>query len=240
MMFKKLLILGLGSILILAFASCSSLDASLTKVKAFVKSKSTSSAQVKAKTKATTKAKTIATTKAKTPSKTAFIPQSASQATISKAASLPKDKHGMPTYTKPSARTRYVRTTAYSHMENEPGAPGRLTASGNILKYGSVRSAAADWSVYPLGTLFRIKGLPHTYVVDDYGSALVGTNTIDIFKPSLRLMNRWGTRKTEITVVKWGSYERSLYLLKGRRGYSHCRRMYYACQDCIKRGLTAN
>lgn len=159
-----------------------------------------------------------------------FLPQPASDAVVNKARSMPKDKHGMPTYRNHSDRTRYVRMTAYSHMENEPGAPGRMNAAGGILKYGSVRSAAADWSVYPLGTMFKIKGLPHTYVVDDYGSALVGTNTIDIFKPSLSKMRKWGTRKSEITVVQWGSYERSLRLLKGRTRYNHCRRMYFGCK----------
>ena len=135
----------------------------------------------------------------------------------------------MPSYKSHSDRTRYVRTTAYSHMENEVGAPGRMNASGGILKYGSVRSAAADWSVYPLGTTFRVKGQPHIYVVDDYGSALVGTNTIDIFKPSLLSMRHWGTRTTEITVIQWGSFERSARMLKGRTSYHHCRQMYYGC-----------
>ncbi len=158
-----------------------------------------------------------------------FLPQPVSPNTISKSHSLAKDKHGMPSYTKHSVRTRYVRTTAYSHMENEVGAPGRMNASGGILKYGSVRSAAADWSVYPLGTKFRVKGQPHIYVVDDYGSALVGTNTIDIFKPSLSSMRHWGTRNTEITVIQWGSFARSARMLKGRTSYHHCRQMYYGC-----------
>lgn len=167
------------------------------------------------------------------------LPLPASERTIAKAKRLPKDKHGMPSYHKASQRTRYVRTTAYSHMENEPGAPGRLNASGGILKYGTVRSAAADWSVYPLGTTFKIKGQPHTYVVDDYGSALVGTQTIDIFKPSLRGMNHWGTRRAEITIIQWGSYERSLKLLKGRRRYNHCNRMYVGCVRKLKSGYAS-
>ncbi|MEJ6699631.1 MAG: 3D domain-containing protein [Akkermansiaceae bacterium] len=162
-------------------------------------------------------------------SSSSSLPHPASANTIAKSRNLSKDKHGMPTYKNHSERTRYVRTTAYSHMENEVGAPGRMNASGGILKYGSVRSAAADWSVYPLGTKFRVKGQPHIYVVDDYGSALVGTNTIDIFKPSLRSMHHWGTRSTEITVVQWGSFERSARMLKGRTGYHHCRKMYYGC-----------
>ena len=114
-----------------------------------------------------------------------------------------------------------------------------MNASGGILKYGSVRSAAADWSVYPLGTMFRVKGQPHIYVVDDYGSALAGTNTIDIFKPTLSSMRKWGTRFTEITVIQWGSYERSVRLLKGRTGYSHCRQMYYGCMKKLNSSVAS-
>jgi len=147
-----------------------------------------------------------------------------------KAATLPRDKHGMPTYSF-ADRTRLVRTTAYSHMEMEPGAPGRLNAIGTTLAYGQVRSAAADWSVYPVGTRFKIKGLPYTYVVDDYGSALVGTNTIDIFHPSLALMNRWGTRPAEITVIQWGCLDRTLNILSKRTKYPHCRAMYLAAKS---------
>jgi 3D (Asp-Asp-Asp) domain-containing protein len=169
-----------------------------------------------------------------------FLPEPASSNTISKASGLPKDKHGMPTYVSHSDRTRYVRTTSYSHMENEPGAYGMINASGSILKYGSVRSAAADWSVYPLGTKFRIKGQPHIYVVDDYGSSLAATNTIDIYKPSLHYMKTWGTRNTEITVIQWGSYERSARLLKGRINHDHCRHMYYNCQRKLNSRLVSS
>ncbi len=169
-----------------------------------------------------------------------FLPEQASERTISKASGLPKDKHGMPTYSSHSNRTRYVRTTSYSHMENEPGAYGMINASGSRLKYGSVRSAAADWSVYPLGTKFRVKGQPHIYVVDDYGSSLAGTNTIDIYKPSLRYMKKWGTRHTEITVIQWGSYERSARLLKGRVSHDHCRHMYYNCKRKLNSRLVSS
>ena len=168
-----------------------------------------------------------------------FLPQPASTHTVENARRLPRDKHGMPTYSSHSDRTRFVRTTAFSHMENEPGAHGRLTASGSILKYGSVRSAAADWSVYPLGTKFRVKGQPHIYVVEDYGSALAGTNTIDIYKPSLYYMRKWG-RHTEITVIQWGSYERSARMLKGRVRYDHCRQMYYGCMRKLNSRLVSS
>ena len=157
-----------------------------------------------------------------------FLPASVGVAVKSSAAALPRDKHGRPTYHSESARHRFVRTTSYSHQEGEVGAPGRLNAIGTTLKYGRVRSAAADWSRYPVGTIFKIKGLPYTYVVDDYGSALVGTNTIDIYHPTLGLMRQWATRDVEINIIRWGSWERTANLLKGRTKYAHCAQMYYA------------
>lgn len=157
-----------------------------------------------------------------------FGPAPVSVAVVNSASSLPKDKHGRPTYTSESSRHRVVRTTAFSCQENEPGAYGRLNAMGTTLKYGQVRSAAADWSRYPAGTVFKIKGLPWTYVVDDYGSSLVGTNTIDIYHPTLASMRRWATRDVEINIVKWGSWERTANLLRRRTKYPHCAQMYYA------------
>lgn len=210
------LLIGLGCLTFVSLSSCSS---SLTGG-APTLSKSRSAAIVKGI--------------GSSASSRASLPGPASARTIAKSRSMSKDKHGMPTYKSHSDRTRYVRTTAYSHMEHEVGAPGRMNASGGILKYGSVRSAAADWSVYPLGTKFRVKGQPHIYVVDDYGSSLVGTNTIDIFKPSLRSMRAWGTRTTEITVIQWGSYERSARMLKGRTRYPHCNKMYTGCRHKLR------
>lgn len=156
------------------------------------------------------------------PVKTAPVTKKSSPSRI-----IGKDKHGMPTYSY-TARSRYVRVTAYSHMEKEVGAPGRKNAAGTTLKFGSVRSAAADWSRLPLGTTFRVKGTSSpTYIIDDYGSALVGTNTVDFFFPTISQMNRWGTRKVTIEIIKMGSFERSAKLLKGRKHASHCRKMYY-------------
>ena len=157
-----------------------------------------------------------------------FLPAKVDLAVKASTSALPKDKHGRPTYNSDRVRHRVVRTTSYSHQEGEVGAPGRLNAIGSTLKYGQVRSAAADWSRYPVGTTFRIKGLAHTYVIDDYGSALVGTNTIDIYHPSLGLMHKWATRDVEINIIKWGSWERTANLLRGRIKYGHCARMYYA------------
>lgn len=109
-----------------------------------------------------------------------------------------------------------VKTTAYTHTEGDHLSYGSRTAAGTQLRSGQIRSAAADWSVFPLGTVFRIHGDPSVYVVDDYGSALVGTRTIDLYKPTRDAMNRWGRRTVSIQILKWGSWSKSLAVLKPR------------------------
>lgn len=152
---------------------------------------------------------------------------------------LGRDKHGFPFY-HPRQLNRVVRTTAYTHSESDHIGYGPKNAIGTYLKYGSrVRSAAADWSVYPLGTKFKIKGEPYTYVIDDYGSALVGTATIDIYQPNKRLMRQWGRRVVEIEVIEWGSSRLSMEKLSDRRGYKHCRQMYAALQEQSRHRNTA-
>jgi 3D (Asp-Asp-Asp) domain-containing protein len=118
-----------------------------------------------------------------------------------------------------------VKTTAYSHVEADSLKYGRKNAAGGQLEYGMVRSAAADWSVFPLGTVFKIEGTPHIYKVDDYGSALVGTKTIDLYKPSMSGIKDWGARNVQIKVLKWGSYAESLNVLSDRQKYAHVRAM---------------
>ena len=109
-----------------------------------------------------------------------------------------------------------VRTTAYTHLEADSLPYGTKTARGDELKFGQLRSAAADWSRYPVGTRFKIKGLPYEYIVDDYGSALVGTDTIDLYKPDHGMMNHWGAREVGIEVIKWGSFKDSHEIIRGR------------------------
>ncbi len=157
-----------------------------------------------------------------------FVEPTAPSASAQPNPSLPdlgKDKHGMPYYHH-TQLNRVVRTTAYTHSESDHIAYGPRNAVGTRLKYTETeRSAAADWSVYPLGTRFKIKGEPYVYVVDDYGSALVGTGTIDIYHPSKALMRKWATRVVEIQIIQWGSVRMSMEKLAGRTGYRHCARM---------------
>ncbi len=120
----------------------------------------------------------------------------------------------------------WVRTTAYCHME------GDHITFGNKLRFGNVRSAAADWSRFPVGTRFKIEGQPHEYYVDDYGIALTDSWTIDLYFPTMGMMHRWGTRRVKIQVIEWGSFEKSLKILKGRakRG-SYIRRMIASIEN---------
>lgn len=117
-----------------------------------------------------------------------------------------------------SAHRMNVRTTAYTHTE----AGGSRNAIDSRLRFGGdTYSAASDWSWLPLGTRFRMVENGRNYVIEDYGSALVGRETIDLYVPSMGEVRRWGVRKMDIEILEWGSKAMSLKLLKPRatRGY---------------------
>ncbi len=88
-----------------------------------------------------------------------------------------------------------------------------------------VMSAASDWSRFPLGTRFRIADTNEEYIIDDYGTALLGTDTIDLYKPSRLDMRRWGVRHVDIDILQWGSEEQSLKVLAPRVKHSCVRQM---------------
>ncbi len=111
-----------------------------------------------------------------------------------------------------------VRTTAYTHTE--PG--GIRNAIGGRLRFGTEkRSAASDWSWMPLGTRFRMLSNGQEYLIEDYGSALVGRKTVDLYFPTRRQMNAWGLRHEEIEILEWGSEAMSLKMLTPRTRNRH-------------------
>src|SRR6266704_1672946 len=118
---------------------------------------------------------------------------------------------GCATQSKPTLtsgrRIPHVRTTAYTHHE---GGSGVHNALGEYLSGRHVMSAASDWSRYPLGTRFRLADTNEEYVIDDYGGALVGTDTIDL--------------------LQWGSEEQSLKVLQPRCKHHCARQMVAALQ----------
>ena len=133
----------------------------------------------------------------------------------------------LPPYEKPLARARVqcVRTTAYTHTERDHRRYGKKCALGSTLRCDKIHSAAADWARWPAGTVFRIQETGETYQVDDYGWALAGRNTIDLYKPSKREMCRWGVRRVHIEILRWGDPWTSYRRLKPVSGHRHVKRM---------------
>src|SRR5438045_6528167 len=144
---------------------------------------------------------------------------------------------GCATQSKPTLtsgqRLPRVRTTAYTHNE---GGSGAHNAIGTYLSGRHVMSAASDWSRYPLGTRFRIASTNDEYIIDDYGWALVGTDTIDLYKPSRLEMRRWGVRHVDIDILQWGSEEQSLKVLAPRCKHRRVQQMVTALEK--KKGKT--
>lgn len=139
----------------------------------------------------------------------------------------------LPKYEKPIARAPVmkIRTTAYTHTEADHTPHGRRNALGTELQCGPVNSAAADWSRFPAGTVFRVVATGEIYRVDDYGWMLAGTNTIDLYKPTRQAMNQWGVRRVTIEILEWGDVRSCYAVLKPREKYRHVRRMVRQIED---------
>ena len=133
----------------------------------------------------------------------------------------------LPKWEKPLKRAEFqtVRTTAYTHTESDHRKYGRRNACGTELRCGTINSASADWARWPAGTIFRIAQTGETFIVDDYGWMLAGTNTIDLYKPSRSAMNGWGVRRVDIQILHWGDPVESYRILAPRSKYRHVQRM---------------
>ena len=94
-----------------------------------------------------------------------------------------------------------------------------------VSKPPQIGSAAADWSRWPAGTTFRLLSTGQSYRVEDYGWALSGRNTIDLYMPNQREMNSWGARQETIEILKWGDPRESLQFLQRHQDYRHIKRM---------------
>jgi 3D (Asp-Asp-Asp) domain-containing protein len=99
-----------------------------------------------------------------------------------------------------------------------------------VTRKPQIGSAAADWSRWPAGTVFRLISTGQVFRVDDYGWALAGRNTIDLYMPSRGAMNSWGAREENIQILQWGDPNESLRLLQAHTGYRHIRRMVLELQ----------
>jgi 3D (Asp-Asp-Asp) domain-containing protein len=93
-----------------------------------------------------------------------------------------------------------------------------------------IGSAAADWSRWPVGTMFRLLSTGQVYRVEDYGWALAGRNTIDLYMATPGEMNRWGAREELIQILSWGDPAVSLRLLEPHAEHKHIKRMVLELQ----------
>jgi 3D (Asp-Asp-Asp) domain-containing protein len=93
-----------------------------------------------------------------------------------------------------------------------------------------IGSAAADWSRWPAGTTFRLLSTGQIYRVEDYGWALAGRNTIDLYMATPGEMNRWGARAEPIQILQWGDPAVSLRLLEPHGEHKHIKRMVLELQ----------
>jgi len=94
-----------------------------------------------------------------------------------------------------------------------------------VISKPRIGSAAADWSRWPAGTAFRLVSTGQIYRVDDYGWALAGRNTIDLYMPNQHEMNSWGARQETIQILQWGDPQESLQFLSRHQDYKHIKRM---------------
>jgi 3D (Asp-Asp-Asp) domain-containing protein len=99
-----------------------------------------------------------------------------------------------------------------------------------VAKPPKIGSAAADWSRWPVGTTFRLLSTGQIYRVEDYGWALSGRNTIDLYMANRRDMNAWGARQEPIQILHWGDSQQSLQFLQSHQNYKHIKRMVLELQ----------
>jgi 3D (Asp-Asp-Asp) domain-containing protein len=130
-----------------------------------------------------------------------------------------------------------VKASAYSYGAKCNGAWAKRNAIGGCLQSGAINSAAADWSRFPVGTKFRVAETGKLYIVDDYGSAMVGKDKVDLYMPNYGQVNRWGLRDVTLEILEWGSHDESLTILQPRAHgrYGYVRRMVEQLQAKLRR-----
>ena len=140
-----------------------------------------------------------------------------------KAAQAKKAKKEKATAAKATKSAKAAKTAKAAKGKHEKIAKASRAHKAEPPRIGS---AAADWSRWPVGTTFRVLSTGQMYRVDDYGWALAGRNTIDLYMGSRADMNNWGVRHEQIQVLHWGDAAQSLALLEQRQQFKHCRCPY--------------
>lgn len=118
-------------------------------------------------------------------------------------------------------------TIAYTTTSKRPASKAKRAKSARASRATPPRigSAASDWSRWPAGTKFQVLSTGQIYRIDDYGWALAGRNTIDLYMGNRSDMNRWGVRQEKIKILQWGDPNQSIRVLEPRQTHKHIRRM---------------
>jgi 3D (Asp-Asp-Asp) domain-containing protein len=137
---------------------------------------------------------------------------------------VPVDESG--SYSPPLQRFSMEKRRTVTRTTKRPAKATRnVKRAVKVSKPSQIGSAAADWSRWPAGTVFRLLSTGQNYRVEDYGWALSGRNTIDLYMANQREMNTWGARQETIEILKWGDPQESLQFLQRHQDYRHIKRM---------------
>jgi 3D (Asp-Asp-Asp) domain-containing protein len=131
---------------------------------------------------------------------------------------------------KKAARVTTTVTTTTTRVTKTTTTKGVKCAVAASKAPPRIGSAAADWSRWPMGTTFRLLSTGQVYRVEDYGWALSGRNTIDLYMANRSDMNAWGARQEPIQVLHWGDPSESLRVLASHQDYKHIKRMVLELQ----------
>jgi 3D (Asp-Asp-Asp) domain-containing protein len=123
-----------------------------------------------------------------------------------------------------------TRTTTRVSTTRVTKTTRRAKRAVAVAKPPKIGSAAADWGRWPMGTTFRLLSTGQIYRVDDYGWALSGRNTIDLYMANSRDMNTWGARQEPIQILRWGDPQQSLQVLQTHAEHKHIKRMVLELQ----------
>ncbi len=87
---------------------------------------------------------------------------------------------------------------------------------------------------------FRLAETNEDMSLTIHGNALIGTDTIDLYKPSRSEMRNWGVRYVDIDILQWGSDEESLKVLAPRCKHNCVRKMVVALEKKKGKAVAQN
>ena len=131
---------------------------------------------------------------------------------------------------KPKKGTRVTTTVTTTRVTKTTTTTKGSKRAVAVSKPPRIGSAAADWGRWPMGTTFRLLSTGQMYRVEDYGWALSGRNTIDLYMANSRDMNSWGARQEPIQILHWGDPQQSLQVLQSHIEHKHVKRMVLELQ----------